>query len=165
MEEQAGLISTRQKRQHSGFFSIFNKKLTLCAINVCHKQVHHTDISELQLSQACTKKVLHHSQDTHWFWGSGGNPRTQTHGFGALPSSFKRTRTKKLSKRAKFDQKIAVFSYFGFTFRPLDTHGYPGGGGVVYSKDPGQLEFGSASVLQRLLYPYCQCCNKQSYQF
>ena len=27
------------------------------------------------------------------------------------------------------------------------THGYPGGGGVVFSKDPVQLESGSVSVL------------------
>ena len=33
------------------------------------------------------------------------------------------------------------------TYRPPDTHGYPGGGGVVFSKDPGQLESRSVSVM------------------
>ena len=32
------------------------------------------------------------------------------------------------------------------TYRPPDSHGYPGGGGVVFSKDPGQLESRSVSV-------------------
>ena len=34
----------------------------------------------------------------------------------------------------------------GVTYRPPDTHGYPGGGGVVFTKDPGQLESRSVSV-------------------
>ena len=32
------------------------------------------------------------------------------------------------------------------TYWPPDTHGYPGGSGVVFSKDPGQLESRSVSV-------------------
>ena len=34
----------------------------------------------------------------------------------------------------------------GVTYRPPDTNGYSGGGGVVFSKDLGQLAFGSVSV-------------------
>ena len=34
----------------------------------------------------------------------------------------------------------------GVTYQPQDTHGYPGGGGVVFRKDPGQLESRSVSV-------------------
>ena len=33
------------------------------------------------------------------------------------------------------------------TYLPPDTHGCPGGGGVLFSKDPGQLESRSVSVL------------------
>ena len=34
----------------------------------------------------------------------------------------------------------------GVTYRPPDTDGYPGCGGVIFSKDPGQLESSSVSV-------------------
>ena len=34
----------------------------------------------------------------------------------------------------------------GVTYRPPDTHGYPGGVGVFFSNDPGQLRVGSGSV-------------------
>ena len=34
----------------------------------------------------------------------------------------------------------------GITYRPTDAHGYPGGGGVVFSNGPGQLRVGSVSV-------------------
>ena len=36
----------------------------------------------------------------------------------------------------------------GVIFRPPDTHGYPGGGGVVFSDDPGQVESILVSVLR-----------------
>ena len=35
---------------------------------------------------------------------------------------------------------------------PPDTHGYPGGGGVVFSKDPGQLGSGSVSVIGKMFF-------------
>ena len=35
---------------------------------------------------------------------------------------------------------------YGVTYRPQDTHGYPGGGLVVFSNDLGQLRVGSVSV-------------------
>ena len=38
----------------------------------------------------------------------------------------------------------------GVTYQPPDTHGYPGGGGVVFSNDPGQLRVGSVSVTRAL---------------
>ena len=34
----------------------------------------------------------------------------------------------------------------GVTYQTPDTHGYPGGGGVAFSKDLGQLESRSVSV-------------------
>ena len=34
----------------------------------------------------------------------------------------------------------------GVTYRPSDVHGYPGGDGVVFSNDPGQLTVGSDNV-------------------
>ena len=36
----------------------------------------------------------------------------------------------------------------GVKLRPPDTHGYPGGGGVVFSDDPGQVESIFISVLR-----------------
>ena len=86
--------------------------------------------------------------------------------FGARPSTFKSTRTKKLLKKSQIWSKIAVFCWFfssssskpwwsstkplnlgsGVTYWPPDTHGYPGGVGVVFSKGPGQLESRSVSV-------------------
>ena len=70
-------------------------------------------------------------------------------------------------KRAKFDQKQQFLGGFlalarlnligsstkplnlgsGVTYQSSDTHGYPGGGGVVFSKDLGQVESRSVSVM------------------
>ena len=81
-------------------------------------------------------------------------------------SRGQRTRTKNPLKKSQIWSKTTIFGRFlssssskpwwsstkplnlGFwiTYGPLDTHEYPGGGGVVFSKDPGQLESRSVSV-------------------
>ena len=38
--------------------------------------------------------------------------------------------------------------------RPLDTHGYPGGGGVVFSNESGQLDVIPVSV-NKVIGNYC----------
>ena len=43
----------------------------------------------------------------------------------------------------------------GVTYRPPDTHGYPGGGGVVFSKDPGKLDSRSVSLNYWHTYGIC----------
>ena len=58
---------------------------------------------------------------------------------------LKEPEPKNRSKRAKFDQK-QQFVGSGVTYQPPDTYGYPGGGGVVFSKDPRNLTIGSVSV-------------------
>ena len=44
----------------------------------------------------------------------------------------------------KFDGPL--FLGFGVTYGTPSTYGYRGGGGVVFSNDPGQLRVGSVSV-------------------
>ena len=53
-------------------------------------------------------------------------------------------------------------SRFWVTSQPPDTHGYHGGGGVSFRKDPGQLEFGScvSMLLIWLCFIFeCKICH------
>ena len=105
-------------------------------------------------------------------------PTSQMQGFGARPSSFQRTRIKKPLKIDKILTKMSILGrfrssksfklwwsstkplilYCGGPSWPPDTHGYPGGGGVVFSNESGQLDVIPVSVvcpnLQSILMDY-----------
>ena len=93
-------------------------------------------------------------------------PTSQMQGFGARPSSFQRTRIEKPLKIDKILTKMSILGrfrssksiklwwsstkplilYCGGPSRPPDTHGYPGGGGVVFSNESGQPDVIPVSV-------------------
>ena len=95
-------------------------------------------------------------------WASGGRYVTPEHRFSGLVLDHQGLE----ELEPNFHPKIAVFERFlasscfktwwsstkplklgsGVTSGPPGTHGHPGGGGVVFSKDLGQLAFGSVSV-------------------
>ena len=71
-------------------------------VNFCKNKLNlwtHTDRSDSQLSQVITKNYSNTPRVPMGIWGSVCDPRTQILGFGARPSIFKRTRTKKTLKK------------------------------------------------------------------
>ena len=82
--------------------------------NIWYLVWYHTTLS-LNPNFSCPKSLLKTTTPPRGYsWLSGGrhsagDPKTQDQGFGAQPSSLKGPEHKNLSKRAKFDQKTAVF--------------------------------------------------------
>ena len=72
----------------------------------------HTDRSDSQLSQVNTKNYSNAPRVLMGIWGLVYDPRTQIWEFGAQSPTFKRTRTKKPLKRAKFDQNQQFLGVF-----------------------------------------------------